>query len=82
MNYLDTKKLIRVGDNVLYAGAPGVVVFVVDDDNYSDRFPKEHWSYLGKGLGVELQDGTLYHFDSPDEDLEPDENKGEADHSN
>ncbi len=73
MKYMDTEKVIRVGDNVLYAGSPGVVVFVIDDDSYSDRYPKEHWSYLGKGLGVELQDETrtLYHFDSPDEDLEP-----------
>ena len=73
MKYHETNKVIRVGDNVLYAHAPAVIVFVVDDDSYSSRYPKEHWSYLGKGLGVEIQDTerTLYRLDTPDEDLEP-----------
>ena len=71
MKYLDSETLIRVGDKVAYAGSPGVIVFVIDDDSYSDRYPKEAWSSLGKGLGLELQDGTLYHLDTPDEDLEP-----------
>jgi len=77
MKYTGTRQDIRVGDKVLYAGTPGVVVFVIDDDSYSDRYPSEAWSYLDRGLGVELQDGawqgTLFHFDSPDgeEDLEP-----------
>jgi hypothetical protein len=73
MTYMDTEKVVRVGDKVLYAGQPGVIVFVIDDDTYSDRYLKENWSYLGRGLGIELQDETrtLYHLDSPDEDLEP-----------
>jgi hypothetical protein len=70
MKYLDSERQIRVGDKVVYAGNPGVIVFVIDDDSYSDAYAKENWSYLKKGLGVELQDGTLYHLDSPDEDLE------------
>jgi hypothetical protein len=73
MKYQDTNQVIRVGDSVLYAGQPGVIVFVVDDDNYSKQYAKEDWSYLGKGLGVEIQDKerTLYHLETPDEDLEP-----------
>jgi hypothetical protein len=73
MKYVDTEKVIQVGDNVLYAGEPAVIVFVIDDDNYSERYAKESWSHLGKGLGVEIQDKTqtLYHLDAPDEDLEP-----------
>ncbi len=73
MKYNDTDKQILVGDKVLYAGAPAIIAFVIDDDSYSKRYPKKDWSYLGKGLGVELQDKehTLYHLDSPDEDLEP-----------
>jgi hypothetical protein len=74
MKYLETEKEIRVGDNVLYAGAPGVIVFIIEDDSYADRYPRENWSYLGKGLGIELQDDetrTLYVLDCPDEDLEP-----------
>jgi hypothetical protein len=73
MKYNDTNKVIRVGDSVFYAGAPAVIVFVIDDDSYSNHYPKKDWSYLGKGLGVEIQDRvrTLYHLDTPDEDLEP-----------
>lgn len=73
MKYNDTDKVIRVGDSVLYAGSRAVIVFVIDDESYSNRYPEKDWSYLGKGLGVEIQDSerTLYHLDAPDEDLEP-----------
>ena len=73
MNYNDTDRVIRVGDSVLYAGQRGVIVFVIDDDSYSKQYPKKDWSYLSKGLGVEVQDKehTLYHLETPDEDLEP-----------
>jgi hypothetical protein len=73
MNYNDTNRLIRVGDRVLYAQKPGTIVFIIDDDSYSERYPRKDWSYLGKGLGVEMQDSehTLFHLDRPDEDLEP-----------
>jgi len=73
MKYNDSNKVIRVGDRVLYAGAPGVIVYVIDDDSYSKRYLKKDWSYLRKGLGVELRDKerTLYHLETPDEDLEP-----------
>ena len=73
MIYFETDKVIRVGDSVLYHGAPAAIVFIIDEDSYSTKYPKEHWSYLAKGLGVELQDQerTLFHLDAPDEDLEP-----------
>ncbi len=73
MTYHGTEKTIHVGDHVLYAGDPGLIVFVVEDDSYSDRYSRDAWSYLGSGLGVELADEaqTLYHLDAPDEDLEP-----------
>jgi hypothetical protein len=70
MKYLDSETVICVGDRVVYAGSRGVIVFIIDDDSYSGKYEKAHWSYLNKGLGVELDDGTLIHFDSPDEDLE------------
>lgn len=75
MRYWGTERIVRVGDRVTYAGTSGVIVFIIDDDSYSDRYPKKHWSYLGNGLGVELQDETrtLYHLNSSEttEDLEP-----------
>jgi hypothetical protein len=70
MRYLNHNRDVRVGDAIVYAGRPGVIVFIIDDDSYSSRYDKGNWSYLGKGLGIELKDGTLYHLDSPDEDLE------------
>jgi hypothetical protein len=73
MKYNSSNQVIRVGDSVLYAGEQGKIVFVIDDDSYSNEYPKKDWSYLGRGLGVEIQDAdrTLYHFETPDEDLEP-----------
>ena len=38
MKYLDSEQVIRVGDKVVYAGSPGVIVFVIDDDSYSDGY--------------------------------------------
>lgn len=73
MQYCDSDKQVKVGDSVRYAGQPGIIVFVIDDDCYSERYTRTDWAYLGKGLGVEVQDEqrTLYHLDGPDEDLEP-----------
>jgi hypothetical protein len=73
MKYFDSNQEIHVGDGVLYAGVPADIVFVIDDDIYSARYTKECWSYLGKGLGLELRDETktLYHLDASGEDLEP-----------
>jgi hypothetical protein len=65
---VDGDRVVVVGDRVTYAGTPGKIVFVVGE-GYSDQYPKEHWSFLGQGFGLELQDGTLIHFDTPDEDL-------------
>ena len=57
----------------MYAEKPATIVFIIDDDSYSQRYPRKDWSYLGKGLGVEMKDKehTLYHLQTPDEDLEP-----------
>ena len=71
MKYVDTDQTIRVGDHVTYCGEPGVIVFIVDDDSYSKDYERQHWSYLKRGFGFERVDGTLFHLDEPDEDLEP-----------
>jgi hypothetical protein len=70
MKYCNSQDVVNVGQRVMYAGRPGAIVFVIDDDSYSDRYAKEHWSYLGSGLGIELDNGTLYRLDTPDEDLD------------
>jgi hypothetical protein len=72
MKYITTNKVIQVGDRITYAGTPGTIVIIIDDNSYSAQYPSD-WSYLGKGLGIKVEDetGTLYHLDSPDEDLVP-----------
>jgi hypothetical protein len=65
MKYYDSEKVVQVGDRILYDGTPGVIVFVVDDDSYSDEYTKDNWSYLGRGLGVQMQDGTCPFGENP-----------------
>lgn len=69
MYYYKTNEQIKVGDHVHYAHQHGVIVFIIDDDAYSEQYSKKDWSFLHNGLGIEMR-GTLYHFDKPDEDLE------------
>jgi len=71
MKYLNTDKLIQVGDKVILANSPGRIVFVIEDDSYSPSYPKTVWEHLTRGFGVELENGDLFHFHLPDEDLEP-----------
>jgi hypothetical protein len=72
MKYMGTDKVVRVGDKVVYHGAAGVIVYIIDDDSYCDQFPKGWSSFLDKGLGV-YQEGGLVHLDYAEhqEDLEP-----------
>ena len=37
MKYQGMEKTVRVGDKIRYAGMEGVVVFILDDDSYSDK---------------------------------------------
>lgn len=43
-------------------GGIGIVVFSIDDDEYSIRFPKEQWSYLERGVMVDTSFGGLVHY--------------------
>jgi hypothetical protein len=72
MKYSESNRDVRVGDEVLYDGCRGLVVYIVDDDSYSDRYPKEFYSVLGSGFGVEWQEGAVKgqvcHFTSSEDD--------------
>ena len=74
VNYVGTERRIMVGDKVSYSGRPGLIVFVISDNSFSERYP-EVWSTCATGIGVELQEGewrgTLFELPEPDEDLEP-----------
>lgn len=61
---------IRQGDVVrMDGGAEGVVVFSIDTDEYSARFPKAHWQYLARGVMVESAKYGLVHFDRDEPDF-------------
>src|SRR5713101_5064537 len=61
---------IRLWDRLeVWSGCRGLVVFSIDDDAYSTRFPKEHWAYLGSGVMLDTEQAGLIHYSEPDEDM-------------
>ncbi len=70
MNYSDGTPL-KVGDVVgLGEDRNGVVVCSIDDDAYTDRFTKDNWSHLGRGVMIEFPMWGLIHYEEPEPDLE------------
>ena len=66
-----TGKLIGLGDHVAIGGGiNGVVVFSIDTDEFSAEFPKDDWSYLGRGIMVKTKRAGLVHLDVSDEVIE------------
>ncbi len=70
MNYENGKPIV-VGDDVLYGGKSGRIVFLIEEGVFSPGFSEKEWSYKKKGIGIQLQDGSLFCLDEPDEDLIP-----------
>jgi hypothetical protein len=69
MNYTSGHK-IQVGDKVRLAeGCYGVVVCSIDDNEYSDGYSSEEWSYLTSGVLVYSEETGLVHFPNSDESL-------------
>ena len=62
---------ISVGDNVLYGGKAGQIVFLIEEGKFLVGYESSDWSYRKNGIGVRLTDGTLFCLDDPDEDLIP-----------
>lgn len=70
LNYPDGQEA-RIGDHVrLGDDDGGVVVCSIDLDEYSEKHPREQWSYLGAGVMIEFPKYGLIHYVEPDEDLE------------
>lgn len=64
----------RIGDRVIWCGRPGVVVFSIDSDEYSEAFPKSNWAYLGSGVMIDVEGVGLVlehdpEYDEPDIEL-------------
>jgi len=48
----------------------GTIVCSIDDDSYSEAFPREHWAFKERGVVVRADDGRVFHYDDADEDFE------------
>jgi hypothetical protein len=57
----ETGEDVRLWDRVAWGSARGIVVFSIDSDEYSSRFPKEQWSYLIAGAMVDTDEAGLVH---------------------
>ncbi|TKW67758.1 MAG: hypothetical protein DI616_05450 [Paracoccus denitrificans] len=58
----------RVGDRVMWGRRPGVVVFSIDSDEFSDAFPNSDWAYLGSGVMIDAEGVGLVHEHGPEHD--------------
>ena len=68
MHYLSGEE-IKIGDQVIFGDSNGIVVFVIQSNQYSDRYTEKEWGYLKEGFGIETEKYGLIHQVVPDEDL-------------
>ena len=68
MKYL-TGEEVMIGDRIRIDGEEGVVLCVIDTNQFTIEDPKEQWGYLGKGLMAKADCFGLIHYPVPDEDL-------------
>ena len=62
--------LVRLGDHLTLDGnSVGMVVCSIDTNEYTDKYPKEQWNYLERGILVEFPSFGLMHYVSPEPDL-------------
>lgn len=62
---------VRIGDRVrLSDGTEGVVVFCVDNKEYSAAYPEAEWGYLSEGVMIKFEKIGLVHYSSSDDELE------------
>lgn len=59
-------RTIMVGDKVRLGADEGVVVFSIDSDENTDKFPKAEWEYLKRGIMVDFPALGLVHFEESD----------------
>ncbi|WAR43014.1 hypothetical protein [Methylomonas rapida] len=66
MNYPNGQKM-KVGDKLrLWEGCVGEVVCSIDDEEYSDKFTKKDWEYLGEGVLINTDIAGLIHYTEPE----------------
>ncbi|HEX2253726.1 MAG TPA: hypothetical protein VHQ65_10715 [Thermoanaerobaculia bacterium] len=61
----------HLGDQVrLGQSENGVVVCSVDTDEFSEKYPRQEWLELERGILVEFENLGLIHYADPEESLE------------
>jgi len=67
---------VRLGDIVrLWYGGPktteaeGEVVCSIDTDEYSTKYPRDEWAYLGEGILVLSPQAGLIHYRHPEANM-------------
>lgn len=68
MKYPDGQEAI-IGDKVIMGGEEGEVVCSIDNDEYSEDYPKKGWGPLGHGVLIMFSAFGPIHFTEPDPDL-------------
>jgi hypothetical protein len=70
MKYPDGQS-IRLGDKVgVGEDSGGIVVCVIDTNEYSEEYPKAEWAYLNRGVLINFPLYGLVHYEEePDGDL-------------
>lgn len=62
MNYPNGQK-IKLGDKLkLWGDCFGEVVCLISDGEYSDKFTRKDWEYLGEGVLIDTDTAGLIHF--------------------
>ena len=69
LNYFSGQE-IHIEDRVIYAGQSGHIAFVIDNSEYSEEFPEEHWSDYKTGFMIKFENGGLLFLNEADEDLD------------
>jgi hypothetical protein len=61
---------VRLWDRLQpWPGCSGIVVASPDTDDYCSRFPREHWSYLRRGILIDTTEAGLIHYPEADSEL-------------
>ena len=69
MRYSDNR-IIKTGDLVCLRGRQlGVIGCVIDNDDYTDEFPKSDYAYLERGIMLRLSNGNVLYLEEYTEEL-------------
>lgn len=69
MRYSNGKK-VELGDKIdLGDGVTAIIVGIIDENLYSEEYPKSDWEYLKSGLLMLTRDSTLLHYPKIEDEI-------------